>query len=83
MATLTVRNLPDEVRERLRQRAARAGHSMEAEARAILTAASLAPEAAASAAALQVWVDALYGKARPTGVVNGLLADRRREAATE
>ena len=36
MATLTIRNLPDDVRERLRVRAAQAGRSMEAEARAIL-----------------------------------------------
>jgi plasmid stability protein len=36
MATLTIRNLPDDVRDRLRVRAAQAGRSMEAEARAIL-----------------------------------------------
>lgn len=33
MATLTIRNLPDEVRDRLRVRAAQNGRSMEAEAR--------------------------------------------------
>ena len=38
MATLTVRNLPDEVRDQLRMRAARNGRSMEAEARAVLAA---------------------------------------------
>lgn len=38
MATLTVRNLPDEVRDKLRLRAARNGRSMEAEARAVLAA---------------------------------------------
>jgi Arc-like DNA binding domain len=38
MATLTVRNLPDEVRDALRVRAAQRGRSMEAEARAILVA---------------------------------------------
>lgn len=37
MATLTIRNLDDEVREKLRIRAARRGRSMEAEVRAILT----------------------------------------------
>ena len=37
MATLTVRNLPDEVRDGLRVRAARNGRSMEAEARAVLS----------------------------------------------
>ena len=36
MAMLTVRNLPDEVHRALRLRAARHGHSMEAEVRAIL-----------------------------------------------
>ncbi|MFT4298683.1 MAG: plasmid stabilization protein [Aeromicrobium sp.] len=39
MATITVRHLDDEVRARLRIRAAGRGHSMEAEVRAILTAA--------------------------------------------
>ncbi len=36
MATITVRDLPDEVRDRLRVRAAGHGRSMEAEVRAIL-----------------------------------------------
>jgi len=36
MAALSIRGLDDDVRERLRIRAARHGHSMEAEARAIL-----------------------------------------------
>ncbi|MEC4613577.1 FitA-like ribbon-helix-helix domain-containing protein [Tsukamurella tyrosinosolvens] len=36
MATLTIRNLPDHVRDRLRIRAAHNGRSMEAEARLIL-----------------------------------------------
>lgn len=39
MAALTVRGLDDEVKERLRVRAARHGHSMEAEVRLILEAA--------------------------------------------
>ncbi len=38
MATLTIRNLDDGVRDRLRIQAARHGRSMEAEARAILQA---------------------------------------------
>lgn len=37
MATLTIRRLDDEVKEALRVRAARAGRSMEDEARTILT----------------------------------------------
>lgn len=36
MAQLLVRNLPDDVKERIRQRAKRHGRSLEAEARAIL-----------------------------------------------
>ena len=36
MATLTIRNLPDEIRDRLRVRAAENGRSMEAEARDML-----------------------------------------------
>ena len=39
MATITVRDLPDDVQRRLKQRAAANDRSMEAEARAILTAA--------------------------------------------
>lgn len=38
MASLTIRNLEDELKERLRVRAASHGHSMEEEARAILRA---------------------------------------------
>lgn len=37
MASLTIRNLDSDVKERLRVRAARAGHSMEEEARTILS----------------------------------------------
>ena len=44
MATLTIRNLPDEVRDRLRVRAAQNGRSMEAEARDVLSKAIDAPE---------------------------------------
>ena len=36
MATMTIRNIDPSVKERLRLRAAQHGHSMEAEARAIL-----------------------------------------------
>lgn len=39
MATMTIRNLDSATKERLRLRAARHGHSMEAEARSILRAA--------------------------------------------
>ena len=83
MAVLTIRNLPEEVRDRLRLRAAKAGRSMEAEVRAILTEISLADEARVSAKALQDWVDRLYNGHKPEAVVDALIAERRREAASE
>jgi plasmid stability protein len=43
MATLTIRDLDDSVRDELRVRAARHGRSMEAEVRAILKAAVTTP----------------------------------------
>ena len=49
MATLTIRNLPDDVRDRLRVQAARNGRSMEAEARAILGSATDFAETAGAA----------------------------------
>lgn len=83
MAALTIRNLPDEVRDRLRQRAARAGRSMEAEIRAILTRASLEVGQRESAQALQSWVAELYGRNKPTDVVDALITERRREASSD
>jgi plasmid stability protein len=83
MPTLTIRNLPEPVHRRLRLRAAAAGRSVEAEVRAILAAACAEADAPASAAELQAVVDALYGEGRPAGVVEDLLAERRREAAAE
>lgn len=41
MATLTIRNLSDDVRQALRERAAKNNRSMEAEVRSILEAAAL------------------------------------------
>ena len=83
MAVLTIRNLPDEVRDRLRMRAAKSGRSMEAEVRAILTQASLSEETRVSAEALQKWVEILYGGQKPESVVEELIAERRSEAASE
>ena len=76
MAVLTVRNVPDSVRDRLRLRAARAGTSMEEQVRLILLQASLAPEKATGAAGLPTWVAALYGQKKPIGVVDALLKER-------
>ncbi len=83
MALLNIRNLPDEVHRRLRLRAAKAGRSMEAEARAILTAACLDEAKPRPAATLQDLVDQLYGEDRPWSAVDDLIAERRREAAEE
>lgn len=84
MATLNIRNLPDDVHRRLRLRAARAGRSMEAEARAVLAAVCAEEdETTTGAAGLQAFVDELYGARRPEGVVDALLEERRREAGRE
>ena len=54
---LTIRRLPESVQSVLRERARRAGRSMEAEARAILAAACLGREAAG-------WAEGLRERAR-------------------
>ena len=83
MAVLNIRNLPNAVHARLRVRAAKAGRSMEAEARAILVEACERGDEREPAAGLPEWVDALYGRDKPAGVVDGLIAERRREAREE
>ena len=83
MAVLTIRNLPDEVRDRLRLRAARAGPSMEAEVRAILTRASAEIPDRESGKLLQDWVDELYAGGRPSDAGGDLLRERRAEADRE
>ena len=83
MAVLNIRNLPDEVHAKLRVRAAKAGRSMEAEARAILTAVILNNQTPTSPTELQEWVTQLYGAYKPTQVVETLIAERREEAANE
>lgn len=83
MAILNIRNLPDDVHARLRIRAAKAGRSMEAEAREILTNAVQAEDETLSANALQRWVDQLYGQQKPDNVVDTLISERRQEAEKE
>jgi len=91
MATLNIRNLPDAVHQRLRVRAAEHGRSMEAEARAILSAACAdegSPEGprkstSAKVERLQAFIDKLYGGNKPKNVVDELIAERRREFARE
>jgi len=83
MATLNIRKLPDEIRDKLRVRAARAGRSMEAEARAILKAVFQEEAEVVSAQGLQEIVGELYGKHKPESVFEDLIAERRKEAARE
>jgi hypothetical protein len=56
---------------------------MEAEIREILTDASLANDREASSQGLQEWVERLYNGRKPGGVVDDLIAERRRQAAAE
>ena len=78
-----VLDLPDEIQARLRARAARAGRSVEAEARAILTAAYLSEQPTRPTSDLPEWVDRLYEGQTPRGVVDTLIAERRGEGATD
>jgi antitoxin FitA len=93
MAALTIRNIPDEIRTRLRVRASKNGRSMEAEARAIIAGAVNAPSPdnlADTVAGLQNWVaqSAKKLKSKPKGpsrpdTVDAFLRDRRRNAIRE
>jgi plasmid stability protein len=83
MATLTIRNLPDKIRDRLRVRAAKRGVSMEAEARAILADAvgTLTRKPALSVSELQDWIATSRKKIRSDKNDSAaLIRDRRREA---
>ena len=83
MATLNIRNLPDAVSANLRLRAARAGRSMEAEAREILAQTCGSVPEKGALAALQGMVDSLYGAQKPPHVVDDLIAERRRASEAE
>jgi plasmid stability protein len=54
MATLTIRNIPDEVKQALRERAARHGVSMEEEARRVLRSVTHHPPSDQTAAVIEV-----------------------------
>ncbi len=88
MATLTIRNLPDEVHDALRRQAAENRHSMEAEARAVLRAAvaprSTEQERAAALARLQAMEPAIK-RTLPAGwsQLDEDLADGHLEGAWE
>jgi plasmid stability protein len=84
MATLNIRRLPEDVHAKLRVRAAKAGRSMEAEARMILAeAVQEKAQKPVDLAGLREFMLRLYGGKLPTGVVDDLIAERRREARRE
>jgi plasmid stability protein len=89
MATLTIRNLPDDIRTRLRVRASSNGRSMEAEARAIIAGAINAPSVnnlPNAVAQIQDWVARSAKKktkVKAGDTVDTFLRDRRRAAIRE
>lgn len=83
MATLNIRNLPDEVHAALRIRAAQKGRSMEAEARQILVQICKPASKEKDFSKLQSLVDQMYGNKKPEHVVDDLIAERRAEAMQE
>jgi plasmid stability protein len=84
MVTLNIRRLPEDVHAKLRVRAAKAGRSMEAEPRMILAEAVRQPEPQpVDLAALRAFMERLYEGKLPRGVVDDLIAERRREARRE
>lgn len=85
MKVLNIRNLPDEVHKALRVRAAENGRSMEAEARDII-ASTVRPNKLTGeemAKRLQEAARQAFGGKMPTGMVDDLLAERRREFEKE
>jgi plasmid stability protein len=89
MATLTIRNLPDDVHQALRRRAADNARSMEAEAREVLRRAvapdapSPADRAAALAALRRHGTEAKRRLPPGWSLVDELIAERRLGAALE
>lgn len=88
MATLTIRNLPDKVRDELRVRAARKGRSMEAEARHVIAEAMGKGEPtdkqAEWKASIREAQEAFAPYRNPdVSAVDELIADRRLEAWRE
>ena len=61
MASITIRNLDDSVKQRLRVRAAKHGRSMEEEARRILTAGVIPDDGRALATAIRALFEPLGG----------------------
>jgi plasmid stability protein len=87
MATLSIRNLPDDVYAALRVRAAKHGKSMESEVREILANTVLAEtdadeELTEKLAALQAWSAQVFAGAGESPVEQ-LIAERRDEVRRE
>jgi plasmid stability protein len=86
MATLTIRNLPDDIRDKLRIRAAQNGRSMEAEARDVLAKAYEPPADAEQRLSVQERIERAQAIIQPylkpgVSLVDELLAERRAAAA--
>lgn len=79
MATLTIRNLPDEIYDRLRRRAAENKRSMEAEARDLM-AKALPPriDQAEAIRRMQELIERLPPEAQEKISVDSFLAERRK-----
>jgi plasmid stability protein len=89
MATLTISDLPEDVHQQLRARAAASGRSVAAEAREILVEgcngrrARTPEEREAAMRRLQAFAEKLRGGDKTTSMVDEFIAERRREAERE
>ena len=83
MATLTIRNVPAELRDRLRIRAARHGRSMEAEVRALLTRSVWEEDDSQEKEDVRDFVRDLYAGRTPQNAAEELIRERRMEAKRE
>lgn len=89
MATLTVRNIPDDQHAALRVRAAKAGRSMEEEVRVMIAEAvanenvsdeAIRADVEARVAKAQAMVREMFGGELPKNAVDEFLAERRAAA---
>ena len=83
MAVLSIRNLPAPLHKALRIRAAKAGRSMEAEARSILAAVLVVEPQDSAAPDMQDLVAKLYPRKPSVHPSKTLLDERRKEAKHE
>lgn len=79
MATVNVRNLPEEVHKALRVRAAEQGTSMEALVREILTREVARSRPAITPEEMRRRVRARFGGTMPTGVVDEFLREKHKD----